>query len=70
MGCGLREKEKEKGKWAGERWARREKGREERGLGVFLLNFHFFQTFKLHSNKKPCIRIMIHKHLLFLTLSK
>jgi hypothetical protein len=45
MGCGLREKEKEKGKWAGERWAGREKGREERGLGVFLLNFHFF--FKL-----------------------
>jgi hypothetical protein len=70
MECGLREKEKEK--CAAERWAGREKGRGERGFGVFFLNSFqiHFQTFKLYSNKKPCIRIMIHKHLLFLTLSK
>jgi hypothetical protein len=47
MGCGLREKEKEK--CAAERWAGREKGRGERGFGVFFLNSFqiHFQTFKL-----------------------
>jgi hypothetical protein len=59
-------KGKKRGRWAD--WAEREKGRGERGLGFsflkILLNF-IFQTFKLHSNKKPWIRIMMHKHLLF-----
>jgi hypothetical protein len=41
---------------------KREK-REER----FSFFFKFiFQTFKLQSNKNPCNRIMMHKHLLFL----
>jgi hypothetical protein len=40
-----------------------------KGFLFFLLKFLFkfiFQTFKLQSNKNPCIRIMMHKHLLFL----
>jgi hypothetical protein len=45
--------------------------REERGEGegfLFLkILFKFvFQTFKLQPNRNPCIRIMMHKHLLFL----
>jgi hypothetical protein len=58
-GVGFRLREKEKEKWAGERWAGREKGRGERGFGVFFLNsfqIHFsnFQTLlkqeTMHSN--------------------
>jgi hypothetical protein len=46
------------------------KEREERGKG-FSFSFKFlfkfiFQTFKLQTNRNPCIRIMMHKHLLFL----
>jgi hypothetical protein len=65
-GCG----EKEREGWVG--WAARKRGEGEREK-VFLFKkilFKFiFQTFKLHSNKKPCIRIIMHKHLLFLILS-
>jgi hypothetical protein len=70
--CGLREKEKRKKSGPGKRWAAREKWRGQRGFGDFFLNSFqiHFQTFKLHSNNKPCIRIMMHKHLLFLTLLK
>jgi hypothetical protein len=48
---------------------KREGEREGKGFLFFLLKFLFkfiFQTFKLQSNKNPCIRIMMHKHLLFL----
>jgi hypothetical protein len=39
---------------------------ERRGVFFFKILFKFnFQTFKLHSNKKSCIQIMMHKHLLF-----
>jgi hypothetical protein len=69
MGCGLREKEKEK-VGRGEMGRKREGERGVRFCGFLFKFFSFFQTFKLHSNKKPCIRIMMHKHLLFLTLSK
>jgi hypothetical protein len=43
------------------------KGKGERGVGFFkkILFKLIFQTFKLHSNKKSCIRIMMHTHLLF-----
>jgi hypothetical protein len=62
---------KKKKKRAG--WAKKERGRGEKGFRVFISKFFsksFFKFFKLHSNKKPCIRIMMYKHLLFLTLSK
>jgi hypothetical protein len=44
---------------------------EKRGRGrkFFLFLFFFqirFQTFKLQTNRNPCIQIMMHKHLLFL----
>jgi hypothetical protein len=59
----------------GESWAswsgpQEGKGREEREKDLFFkkLFSNHFQTFKLRSNKKPCIRIMMHKHLLFLIL--
>jgi hypothetical protein len=54
-------------------WAKRRKEKGEKGFRIFLFKFFsnsFFKLFKLHSNKKPCIRILMHKHLLFLTLSK
>jgi hypothetical protein len=44
------------------------KGREEREKGFLFLTLFksiFFQTLKLQSNKKPCIRIMMRNHLLF-----
>jgi hypothetical protein len=47
----------------------REKEREEREkvFSFFKILFKFvFQTFKFQSNRNPCIRIMMHKHLLFL----
>jgi hypothetical protein len=47
----------------GERRGRKEKKK------VFFFKTLFkivFQTFKLQSNRNPCIRIMMHKHLLFL----
>jgi hypothetical protein len=71
--AGAREKRK-KGlpAWDLAGWARR-KGRErererEGSCFVFFKNsFKFiFQTFKLQSNKNPCIQIMMHKHLLSL----
>jgi hypothetical protein len=60
-------KKKERGKGDGPDGG---KEREERGKG-FSFSFKFlfkfiFQTFKLQSNRNPCIRIMMHKHLLFL----
>jgi hypothetical protein len=59
---GLNEKRKGKGKGVG---PARKEGREERGFSFFLNTFqiHFF---KLQSNKKPCIRNMMHNHILFL----
>jgi hypothetical protein len=63
-GRGKRERERERGPTG----PKREKGGGERGEGFsfFKILFKFiFQTFKLHSNKKSCIRIMMHKHLLF-----
>jgi hypothetical protein len=53
--------------WAG--WKRRERGEGVKAFSFFkknLFKFVFFQTFKLQSNRNPCIRIMMHKHLLFL----
>jgi hypothetical protein len=46
----------------------REREGEERVLSFFKkISFKFiFQTFKLQSNKNPCIQIMMHKHLLSL----
>jgi hypothetical protein len=53
-----------------EGWAGCGKEREERGkVFLFLFKFFFkfvFQTFKLQTNRNPCIQIMMHKHLLFL----
>jgi hypothetical protein len=47
-----------------------EREREKKGFSFFSFKFFFsnsfFQTFKLQSNKNPCIQIMMHKHLLFL----
>jgi hypothetical protein len=45
-----------------------ERGGEGRVLFCFFFkSFKFiFQTFKLQSNKNPCIQIMMHKHLLSL----
>jgi hypothetical protein len=54
MGCGLREKEKEK-VGRGEMGRKREGERGVRFCGFLFKFFSFFQTFKLHSNKKPCI---------------
>jgi hypothetical protein len=51
------------GNWAG--WRKRERGEGERDFFQTLFKF-VFQTFKLPSNKKPCIQIMMHMHLLFL----
>jgi hypothetical protein len=46
---------------------RRKKRGEGEGFPFLKILFNFiFQTFKLQSNKNPCIRIMMHKHLLFL----
>jgi hypothetical protein len=62
---GLKEKERRKG-LAGLR-------RKERGEGVKVFLFFkkffsnsFFKLSILQSNRNPCIRIMMHKHLLFL----
>jgi hypothetical protein len=66
---GLKEKQKGEGKEMG----RLEEKREWRGKNDFLLKLfsnHFFQNVKIHSNKKPCIQIMMHNHLLFLILFK
>jgi hypothetical protein len=58
--CGL------KGCWAGGR-KEKEREREKEFPFSFKISFQFiFQTFKLQSNKNPCIRIMMHKHSLFL----
>jgi hypothetical protein len=66
-GCG----EKEREGWAGWAAGKRERGKGKRFSFLKKILFKFiFQTFKLHSNKKPCIRIIMHKHLLFLILSK
>jgi hypothetical protein len=66
------EKENEKEKRVERRkvgWAEREKGRGEKGFGIFLNSFQiYFSNFT--QTIKPCIRIMMHKHLLFLTLLK
>jgi hypothetical protein len=62
-GCGKREGES----WAGGVGRKREK--RER-ISFFKLFSNHFQTFKHQSNKKPCIRIMMHNHLLFLILFK
>jgi hypothetical protein len=55
--AGKEEKEKRAGGGVGRKGG---KGKGER-FGFFFLNFFkiIFQTFKLHSNKKPCIRIFI-----------
>jgi hypothetical protein len=61
-------------KASGLKWLRakeveeRERERERRVLSFFSqISFKFnFQTFKLQSNKNPCIQIMMHKHLLSL----
>jgi hypothetical protein len=69
----LRAKRKERGGegWAGWAAVKRGEGEKEKGFSLFFKLFsNHFQTFKLQSNKKPCIRIMMHKHLLFLILSK
>jgi hypothetical protein len=54
----------------GRREKRKREGEGEgKGISFFKKKFFsnsFFQTFKLQSNKNPCIRIMMHKHLLFL----
>jgi hypothetical protein len=43
------------------------RGRGRRFSFFFLIFFKFvFQTFKLQTNRNPCIQIMMHKHLLFL----
>jgi hypothetical protein len=57
---GLREKKKKKSGPGGGVGRKGGKGKGER-FGFFFLNFFkiIFQTFKLHSNKKPCIRIFI-----------
>jgi hypothetical protein len=58
VGCGKRRKRKAgRGGGVGRKGG---KGKGER-FGFFFLNFFkiIFQTFKLHSNKKPCIRIFI-----------
>jgi hypothetical protein len=47
----------------------RERERGRKGFPFSFSKFRFkyiFQTFKLQTNKNPCIRIMMHKHLLFL----
>jgi hypothetical protein len=54
---------------------KRKKERGERGLGFSLFLFKFFSnSFSNFANFtqtiKPCIRFMMHKHLLFLTLLK
>jgi hypothetical protein len=66
---GLRAKRKERGRRMG-RLGRREKGRGGKREKVFSFFNSFQIVLKLQSNKKPCIRIMMHKNLLFLILSK
>jgi hypothetical protein len=62
---GPKEKERERKKrWAGCGKERKERG-EEFSFFKFLFKF-IFQTFKLQTNRNPCIRIMMRKHLLFL----
>jgi hypothetical protein len=64
-GLGSLRAERERGKGNGPAGKKGERGKE----GFFLLNsfqIRFFQTFKLQSSRNPCIRIMMHKHLLFL----
>jgi hypothetical protein len=50
------------------RLERKEREREEVFLFFFkqILFKFVFQTFKLQTIRNPCIRIMMHKHLLFL----
>jgi hypothetical protein len=60
--CGL------KGCWAG---GRKEKERRGRGKRVFPFSFKFsfqihFSNIQTSIKQNPCIRIMMHKHLLFL----
>jgi hypothetical protein len=64
------ERERETKRWVD--WAAGKKGRGGKGNGFFVkLFFKFiFQSFKIHSNRKPCIRIMMHNHLLSLILFK
>jgi hypothetical protein len=76
LGRRAREERKRKGLWPGCLRAEvgpagemRERERGRKGIPFSFLKFLFkfiFQTFKLQSNKNPCIRIMMHKHLLFL----
>jgi hypothetical protein len=66
---------KKKGKRAEEkkdRLGRRKKGEGEEGFGFsFFFFFKFFSNFANFTQTiKPCIQIMMHKHLLFLTLLK
>jgi hypothetical protein len=69
--AGLLAGKKKKGP-VGQKRAEMKKGGEREGEGeervlFFLNSFKFiFQTFKLQSNKNPCIQIMMHKHLLSL----
>jgi hypothetical protein len=66
-------KRKEEKKNGPGKWAAREGRERGEGKRIFLKKNSFqidFQTFKLQSNKKPCIRIIMHKHLLFLILFK
>jgi hypothetical protein len=62
----LRAKREEREREMGRLEKRKREGEGEgKGFSFFLLNFLFkfvFQTFK----QNPCIRIMMHKHLLFL----
>jgi hypothetical protein len=66
---GLRKREREEMDRLG-RKGTKERGERFRDFSFKILFKFIFQTFKLHSNKKPCIRIMVHKHLLFLILFK
>jgi hypothetical protein len=52
--------------WVSRVGLERERGREREGFVSFFFQISFkfiFQTFKLKSNKNPCIQIMMHKHL-------
>jgi hypothetical protein len=51
-------------------WAQRRKGEGRRGFGVFLFKFFSKSFSNFTQTIKPCIRIMMHKHLLFLTSLK
>jgi hypothetical protein len=63
----LRGLKKERGKGIGPAGKKGREGKERFFSFSFKFLFKFvFQTFKLQSNRNPCIRIMMHIHLLFL----